>query len=294
MRKINFRFLFIMTLLIVMSCEKDEDTSTKSQVDQQEEATLSSKAAWSRVFTDNFNGNLNKWEKTTRKDYNSSICNYVSSNPRIGNLDGKSSLLLRAYKSGNEYTSGHVKSFFSFKPKRNEQYRVSASIKLIARQGSAYKGFGQTYGAWPAFWTAEENGWPTKGEIDIVERYSFAGNSRSASNLFYGTQPNVNLLGTSAERGFEDNEGWHQYDMYWTNVNGNVYVDVFVDNKQVANYHNGINGNLRLENFGPHNIIILLNVGSNSNVGIFDNSRINLFSHTDMYVDYVFVDRKNL
>lgn len=299
MTKIKLYACLCMLVFIGISCETEETSSEQNQVSQ-EEFSVSPKSSWSRVFKDDFNWStgLAQWETADRKDYNSNICNYDPNNPKIANLDGKNSLRLRASKNGDEYTSGHVKSLYSFKPETNEEYRVSASIKLIARQGTSYKGFGQTYGAWPAFWTAQEHLWPTKGEIDIVERYSYATYSKSASNLFYGTEPLKNLLGTTMEREFDDTEGWHTYEMYWKNENGNVSVKITVDGIEVANYDNSLNSSLKLENFGPHNIILLLNVGSTPKpapaYNIFDNSKINLFSYTDMYVDYVYVDKKVL
>jgi hypothetical protein len=249
---------------------------------------------WQRQFTDDFNntGSFNNWQRTSRLDYNSNVCQYDAAVPAIANYDGRNVLVLTATKSGSIWKSGHVKSNYSFKPNVNEEYRVSSQIKLIAMNGSNWTGFASTYGCWPAFWTVQESAWPTKGEIDIVEGYSYGGSARFASNLFYGTTSGQNQLGSTCERAYGVGEGWHMYDEYWKNVNGTVTVTIQLDGGTVATYTNAANGNLRLQNFGPHNIILNLAIGDK--YGIFDNSRINVFSKTMMWVDYVTVDKRTL
>lgn len=283
-----------LTTAFNMSCETENLMENENDVVANAEAKAV--GPWQKVFNDQFNagGNLNKWQKTNRPDYNSANCNYQSGNPKIGSLDNASCLVLTATKSGNKYYSGHVKSNYSFKPGINQEFRVYARIKLIAKQGTTFKGFNETYGAWPAFWTVQENQWPKQGEIDILEGYSFAGSARFASNLFYGANADQNQLGRTAEREYNVSEGWHNYNEYWKNVNGNVTVTIVVDGSTKATYTNATNSNLRLQNFGPHNIIFNLNVGSNPALNLFDASRINLFSNTQMYVDWVQVDKRTL
>ena len=278
--------------IVFGACEPDDVTNELKT----EDANVTPRAVgpWQRQLTDNFDNasSFNNWIRTSRFDYNSNLCQYDAAVPSIANYDYRSVLVLTATKSGNVWKSGHVKSRYSFKPANNEEYRVSAQIKLIAMNGSNYVGFASTYGAWPAFWTVQETNWPTSGEIDIMEGYSYGGTTKFASNLFYGTTTGQNLMGNTCERVYGVSEGWHMYDEYWKNVNGTVTVTIQLDGATVATYTNAANSNLRLQNFGPHNIILNLCIGDK--YGIFDNSRINVFSKTMMWVDYVTVDKRTL
>ena len=258
-------------------------------------STLKAASAWSRVFTDNFTntGSWNNWARTQRLDYNSKLCSYLSSNPQIATYDSRTCLVLSAVKNGNVWNSGHVKSNFSFKPSNNTEYRTSAYIKLVALNGSSYTGFASTYGVWPTFWTVQESNWPVNGEMDIMEGYSFGGTTKFASNLFYGTAANNNLLGTTCEKAYTVTEGWHLYEQYWKNENGTISITIKVDEIEVASYSNASNPNLKLQNFGPHNIILNLNVGCTT-WNAFNNNSINVFTKTMMWVDYVTVNKRTL
>lgn len=297
MKKTLLHALVLFAFTLFISCDKDEAVLEESNTDF---TSITSKAPWTNILIDEFNPGSNidaRWERTERLDYNSNLCMYRPWNISIQNLDNKSCLRLRSYKvSGqNLWESGHVKSWTSFEPGNNEQVHVQVSAKIIAWQNGNPRGFAETYGVWPAVWTVQETAWPTQGEIDMMEAYSYGyyGGEKYASNLFYGYNEDESLLGQNAVRHYDNiGEGWHTYDMYWTNVKGNVYVDVLVDGTAVANYHNGIDPDLQLQNFGPHNVILNLNIGSKD--GIFNNNAINVFWNTDMYVDFVRVKKTSI
>ena len=249
--------------------------------------------SWQSLMWETFDGGsfTNKWELVDRNDYNSQICRYSSSVPFKGNQDGLSCLVINATKTGNSYQSGMIKSLQKFKPENNTEYIFYSKIKLIALNGTNdWKPFSQTYGAWPAFWTVEETAWPTKGEIDVMEAYSYGNSDRFASNLFFGTSAGNNTLGTAAERVYNPtptNWSWNNYDMYWKNENGVNTITIKLNNQVISTYTGGY-----LNDFGPHNVLLNLNVGSDG--GIFNNSQINLFSKTMMWVDYVGVSKRTI
>lgn len=296
MKKILRPIVVVSIFASFLSCEKDNSEVVNEEIFTAEAEGKAS--SWSMVFEDNFNSNSNindQWTRTSgRTDYNSSICHYKSWFSTLASLDGNQCLRLAAKKISNtEYRAGHVKSKFTYKPNTNEEYRLRAKIKLIAKDGSNWKGFGETYGAWPAFWTVQETAWPTKGEIDIMEGYSKApAAAHFASNLFYGESTGNNLL-SGCENEYDVSEGWHTYEMRWRKrSSGWVAVHIYLDGVKQRTYTNNTHSDLELQNFGPHNIILNLNVGSDT--GIFDNSKINLFSNTYMYVDYVKLQKRTL
>src|SRR5688572_8581897 len=82
------------------------------------ENTVFAQGAWQRLFTDNFDNttSFNNWQRTSRFDYNSTLCQYDAAVPAITSYESKSVLVLTATKSGSVYRSGHVKSNYNFKP----------------------------------------------------------------------------------------------------------------------------------------------------------------------------------
>lgn len=293
MNTLKSSILFAIASVVLLSnCSNDDQETVQPIIPT---TPTVKDTAWARVFTDEFSttASWTNWSRTQRFDYNSSLCSYLSSNAEIEIHDDLSCLVLTAVKNGGIWNSGHVKSNYSFKPAKNTEYRTAAYIKLIALEGETYKGFAETYGLWPAFWTVQETSWPVNGEIDIMEGYSFAGTTRFASNLFYGTTANVNLLGTSCEKTYDVAEGWHLYEQYWKNVNGTVTITIKIDGVAVSTYTNSSNSKLALQNFGPHTIMLNLNVGCTT-WAAFDNNLINVFTKSMMWVDYVTVDKRNI
>lgn len=282
---------------IFTNCSKSTQELDEYVAENQNTTTLKGASAWQRIYTENFSSTTslnNNWYKTNRKDYNSTLCQYVSSNPKIQTVDNKSSLVLTATKEADWYwESGHVKSKKSFKPGWNKEIRISTSIKLVAKDGNNWKGFSDTYGLWPAFWTTNEGVWPQKGEIDAMEGYSEYGNTHFASNLFYGKDVGTDQLKNSVVTGYSVSEGWHKYEIYWKNKNGWVTVTIKRDGSTVASYDNNDHSKLKLENFAGHNIIFNLNVGCTA-WDAFDNRDINVLSQSMMWVDYVRVDERSI
>jgi len=305
MKKLNLLSLAFSCVLGFASCSD----STNPVLAEEQLSTVNTAAGtgkiaaapWVKQFEDTFNvgSNLSQWTKEQRADYNSWYCDYNSSVPTTQWRDGKQCLEIKTTKlSAYKYQSGFISSHYQYKPENNTEYMLSANIKLIAMEGGTYKSFSDTYGAWPAFWSVQQNAWPTKGEIDILEGYSFAPNaSRYTSNIFYGTSSGNNLLGNSAERNYpgsfnlNGNNGWHLYESFWKMQNNVVTVTIKVDNITVATYTNSSVANLNLNNFGTHSIIFNMNVGSKDS-NFLDPNKINLFSSVMMWVDDVTVYKR--
>lgn len=303
--------LLVVAVIGICACEKPENVSSYSKATTglsklTEVNTLDGSIAkanaigpWVRDFTENFStATFPQWTLTNRKDYNSIYCQYDPSVPKVATVDGLSSLVLTATKTGtNAYKSGHIKSTYNFKPANNTEYRVSSKIKLVATLNGVYKSFASTYGAWPSIWMTDESVWPTNGEIDIMEGYSFGGTTNFTSNLFYGTTVGVDLLRNSLVKTYPasfNSAGWHTYDCYWKNQNNLVTVSTYIDGVLIRSYTNSLNSNLNLNDFGPHNVILNLNVGSSPGINIFDVNKINLLTNTQMWVDYVTIDKRTL
>lgn len=281
---------------VIVSCEQENPLLEEANPEIESELT---ERQWRSIFNEPFN-NLSRWEKTNRADYNSSTCRYKPKNAdviSIGNK-GNKALRLTARKLGfNNFESGHIKSIQKFKPGNNEEIRFRSRIKFHARKNGNKVAFHETYGAWPAFWTVEENGWPTKGEIDIMEAYTYgsSNNDKYACNMFYGTNINRNILSGTVKNYTSKIKptAWNKYEMRWKNKNGNHEVKIYVNGQFVKKYNNNNTSRLQLQKFTPHNIILNLNVGTDR-FPFFDNAKVNLFDKTIMLVDWVKVDKRNL
>lgn len=316
--QVAMRLMAFLFLAFLYSCETEsqaeeelefvkedqllEISDIDTDEDEDEDDLDNNRAPWQGIFWDTFNTlNQNRWEITERADYNSARCEYKADQVDTGTWEGVSFLRLTAQNiNSTKWKSGHVKSKRKFKPGINEEIRFRARIKFDAfNPGYDWKPFSSTYGCWPAFWTVNESVWPTNGEIDIMEGYTYGNrnNDRYASNIIYGTSEGANILNGSQTTNHYSNSvngegGWTTYEMRWSNRNGWNRVQIYVNGVKKKTYSNHNIDNLRLDNFSSHNIILNLNVGSDN--GIFDNSRINVFERTTMLVDWVSVDKRSI
>lgn len=304
MKKLSSITLGLTCVLGFSSCfENSGAVKKQDNINASKSTDKVATSPWIKQFEDTFDigSSLSNWTKVQRTDYNSKYCDYNSSVPTIQSRDGKGCLEIKTTKlNETKYQSGLVKSIYEYIPENNTEYRLAANIKLLAMDGVNYRSFGDTYGAWPAFWTVKEDGWPTHGEIDIMEGYSFAPNaSRFASNLFYGTVVGANQLGNSAERQYpstfnvDGNNGWHLYECFFKMKDNVVTVTVKIDNTTVSTYTNNSVSKLNLNKFEKHNIILNMNVGSND-ASFINPNKINLFTTVMMWVDDVAVYKRSI
>jgi len=180
------------------------------------------------------------------------------------------------------FTSGRLRSY----GKISATYGyVVAKIKLPAIQGM-----------WPAFWMLPESsyqskGWPTSGEIDIMENrgreaYSIGGTTHSANSS------GADVYHTQAYGLTSSIENYHVYAVEWTadsisfSADGHIYNTV--DKATWVNGNAAYNGGPAPFN-APFHIVLNLAVG-----GQYDNNLLppDSFSSATMDVDYVRIYQK--
>ncbi|MGB5304349.1 MAG: glycoside hydrolase family 16 protein [Gemmatimonadota bacterium] len=123
---------------------------------------------WRLVWQDEFEGpagqlpDAAKWQFDVGTDWGNAQLEYDTDRPENVSLDGEGHLAITARQEpylGQDYTSGRIKTQDLFEKTGG---RFEARIRLPRGQG-----------IWPAFWLLgadiDEVGWPTCGEIDVME-----------------------------------------------------------------------------------------------------------------------------
>ncbi|MBY0426345.1 MAG: glycoside hydrolase family 16 protein, partial [Cytophagales bacterium] len=117
-------------------------------------------------------------------------------------------LIIKALKEnygGYNYTSAKIDTRSKFNVKYG---RIEARIKLPATQG-----------LWPAFWMMPQNsvygGWPTSGEIDIMEEMG-SNPYKTFGTIHYGDSPAAHTSSGTTFTSFSNlSEGFHTYAVEW-------------------------------------------------------------------------------
>ena len=160
-------------------------------------------SGWKLVWSDEFNGPAGSPPDSTKWNYDlggggwgNGEAEVYTNSTQNAFQDGQGNLVIRAIRdaSGN-YTSARLQTgspgASTHTTDGNWQYgRIVARIKLP---------FG--HGVWPAFWMLGENigavGWPTCGEVDIMENFGV-----------YKPQPNLVVDNTSVNNGTAHGPGY--------------------------------------------------------------------------------------
>jgi len=145
-------------------------------------------STWQLVWSDEFNGSAGSPPDPTNWNYdlggggwgNGELEVYTNSPTNVFQ-DGSGNLIIRAIRdSHGQYTSARLQSGSpgagTSTANGNWQYgRIEARIKIPYGQG-----------VWPAFWMLGENissvGWPTCGEIDIMENFGTFNHNATVNN----------------------------------------------------------------------------------------------------------------
>jgi len=256
--------LILLLFVLVTGCKKD----VRSQSDAVSTATTTPRAlTYQLVWSDEFNGtgvNTGNWNidngnpgVNNEKEY------YQAANATV--TGGNLVITARQQSVGGQpYTSAKLQTAGKFSTTYG---RIEARIKLPMVQGT-----------WPAFWMLGSNintvGWPTCGEIDIMEHVN-------TSNTILGTM-HWNGGSGHVQYGSSINTtpgGFHVYAVEWDNSSIRWYVDntLYVTGNIAGNINN--TGAFHL----PFYIILNLAMGGDLPGNTIDNGSL----PTTMLVDYV-------
>ncbi len=240
-------------------------------------------AGYTKIFEDDFNTDLSKWNIWTGGAFNNELQFYQAGNMQLvsGNLviTAKKETVTGATTPFNatpktfSYSSGRVEcktniSASSATPK----VRIVARIKLPSG-----------YGMWPAYWSYGDP-WPTQGEIDFIEAKGQEP-FKYQTNYFYGRATNRNLVKNQV--GFITStvsltDCYHVYEMIWSQNSLTSIFDGNVIETKTGSYVPNLFGK-------TERVVLNLAVGGN----FFTNfDPLQIVTGT-MYVDYVKVFKSN-
>ena len=308
MKPIAIRVLMLAFLFLLLSCKKQlvakgdilqqqPESSSQNAPSQSASTTVNvhaicnytpdetalTAAGWTKVFEDNFDTDLSKWNAWTGGAYNNELQYYQAANCQVSN----SNLVISAKKetvTGVTTPSDPTPKTFNYTSGRLEcKTNVSAStatpkVRMIARIKLP-----AGYGMWPAYWSYGDP-WPTKGEIDFLEARGQEP-TKYQTNYFYGKTANRNLVRNAV--GYIVTDGdlttcYHVYEMIWAQNTLTSYFDGQLVETKSGGYIPNIFGK-------AERITLNLAVGGN----FFTNLDPAQIQTGTMYVDYVKVFTSN-
>lgn len=240
-------------------------------------------AGYTKIFEDNFDADLSKWNVWTGGAFNNELQYYQAGNLQL--LNGN--LIITAKK---ETVTGATTPFdatpktFNYTSGRIEcKTNISASVatpkvRIVARIKLA-----SGYGMWPAFWSYGDP-WPTQGEIDFIEARGQEP-FKYQTNYFYGRAVNRNLVKNQV--GFITSnvsltDCYHVYEMIWAQNSLTSLFDGNVVETKTGSYVPNLFGK-------TERVVLNLAVGGN----FFSNFNPAQIVTGSLYVDFVKVFKSN-
>ena len=190
----------------------------------------SSTPAWKLVWSDEFNGpngsavDSSKWASETGGGGwgNDELEYYTRRLENASQQDGNLviQVLQEKYTGADGVTRNYTSARLKTQNKFSQAYgRFEARIKIPRGQG-----------IWPAFWMLGTNivpvGWPTCGEIDIMEKAWLTDHIQHALHWDgYSPSPLAGSAGLQVLNMGMNDGGWHVFGLDWTPTNYVFYVD---------------------------------------------------------------------
>lgn len=243
-----YKLLFVLVVFSFssMGCSKDEAAPTQNN------DTPEDYEGYTLVWSDDFEGaaiDLTKWEHEVNAGGggNNELQYYTARTENSFVQDG----MLHIVAQQEEYTSNGETRYYTSARMRTANKGDWTYCRVDVRAKIPY---GQ--GMWPAIWMLPTDwlygGWPSSGEIDIMEHI----NSGSQIHGSVHTESYNHRIGTqkTAQIDIPDaDDAFHVYSVIWTKDK----IEILVDNTKYFTFTNDGNGNYKTWPFDKRFHIIL-------------------------------------
>ncbi|MFI3332764.1 MAG: glycoside hydrolase family 16 protein [Rikenellaceae bacterium] len=232
------------------------------------------------AWSDEFDGNAldtTIWHLEQGYIANNELQNYqTSGNHKVS--DGTLKIIARKVNDNKEYGSYTSARMISYYGDKSFTYgRIEARIKVPAGVGT-----------WPAFWMLgdaimEGGGWPSCGEIDIMEHVGYEPYKSYATIHYVDNTSNYTYTSSSTQSDSE--EAWLTYGVIWQEESMEFYLD---DPENIYATYTTPANKTNWPFDAPHFLLLNLAIGGDwGGVKGVDNTIFDATGYIVMEVDYV-------